>query len=362
VAGLLADRLEARGAMRFAALLEAVLTVGLLLAAHADSLFAVQVLVLVRASVSTIVYPTYGVALRHLIADGDVVRANALNAATWSVMFSLGMALGGVMSVLGPEIALGLDALTFVLAAVILGGLPSMPPVEQGVSESWAQVWRDGFGALPGAWRRARLDPVLLEATLAKAAVAFTGAGVWLLIHLEATWLTGLATTGLGLGLLHFIRGVGTGVGPAAAASWLGERAPSAALLRGGQLLTAVGLAAVALSPMPWLALVGVFVWGLGTGANWTLSSALIQLKSPRAWLGRVGALDSALRTLALSVSVFTGAAAIDAGAAPRVVATATIGVGVLIWVVVRVWAERMAAGRSLRAAPDHRASRTSAL
>ena len=351
IAGLLADRLEARGAMRVAALIEAGLTVMLVFAAHAESLVAVQVLVFVRASVSAAAYPTWGVAMRHVVSDQDLVRANALNAATWSVMFSVGMALGGILTVLGPEIALAIDAATFVLAALILSGLPRLPPPEAGATTSLAEAWRHGFAALPGALRHARADAVLLEATLAKGSVALTGAGVWLLIHLEADWLTGAGSAGLGLGLLHALRGVGTGVGPALTASWLGDRTPSAALLRAGQVLTAVGLLAVALAPSPWLALLGVFVWGLGTGANWTLSSALIQLKAPRAWLGRVSALDGAVRTLALSLSVILAAWAMDAGCASRAVAVATLVAGAALWVWLRLRAALLSSRAPLRSA-----------
>ncbi|MCO4760860.1 MAG: MFS transporter [Myxococcales bacterium] len=330
MAGLLADRLEARRWMQFAALGEAGLTVGLLLAAYYESLLVVQVLVFVRASVSAMAYPTWGVALRHLVDDQDLVSANALNAATWSVMFSVGMALGGVLSLLGPEIALGIDALTFVVAAGILGGLPAMPPPEMGETEGLTGALRDGAMALPAAIAEVRTDPVLIEAVIAKANVTLAGAGVWLLIHLEAEWLTGAATTGLGLGLLHALRGIGTGIGPTATASWLGT--PTVGALRAAQVLTAVGLLVTAVAPWPGLALVGVFVWGLGTGSNWTLSSSLLQLRTRRAYLGRVGALDGALRTTALSVSVLFAAAAVDGGVSVRSAALATMMVGVLVW------------------------------
>ncbi len=348
LAGLLADRVDSRTLTRAGVLGEAALTALMIPAAATGSLLTVQALVLARATLSALVYPAWSVALRALVPPAVLAQANALSAGTWSVMFTVGMALGGVVSVWGPEVAFGADALTFVAAAWLLGRLPALPrrepPAPSETRPGWrgavALAWRDGVGALPGALRHARADAQLFAATTAKAGVSLAGAGVWLLIHLEGAWLTGVGgALGLGIGLLHALRGLGTGVGPALALAWpVRDEGPSSwghtARLRWSQGVAVVGLAVVAVAPVPLLGLVGVFVWGLGTGANWTVSSTTIQLRSPGAWLGRLSALDGALRTATLSGAALLAAAVVDLGAPPRAVALATLGcgVGALVW------------------------------
>ncbi len=310
--GVVADRFDRRSLVVIGALARGVLTLGMVAAAWLGLLDLVLGLVFVRASVGALVLPAQGALLPRLVARRDLLTANKLLSGTWSVMFTVGMALGGLLAPLGAPIALALDALTFLLAAGLLSGLPAQPAGERGP----VRPLRD----LVHAARVARGDQRLLRAVLAKSPIALASGGAWVLLNLRAE--EALLAAGATLGLLHAARGVGTALGPLA----LGERYASF------DLLGFAGMAVFAWSGDLVVLVVAALSWGVGTGANWVGSTADLQTRAPDAVLGRLGALDGLAMTLAMSISALGGAALADhAGAG--VAGSVTVLAGAVAWV-----------------------------
>ncbi|MBE7449427.1 MAG: MFS transporter [Kofleriaceae bacterium] len=134
VAGALVDRADRRRVMIGADLLAALVTAAMAAVAMAGAVVAVQLLLLARSAITAATPPAETAAVRRLVRPDELVRANAILAVTWSAAFVAGMALGGVAAMLGPALALALNAGTFLMAAALRVGLPAMPPATSPVA------------------------------------------------------------------------------------------------------------------------------------------------------------------------------------------------------------------------------------
>lgn len=330
LAGPLADRMDRRALLLATTAASFALTLVMAVAAACGAIWLVPLSLLARSAVMAFFTPAERAALPRLVAREELLLAGALDAVTWSVAFALGMAAGGVLSLLGPVTALLLDAGSFALALALLRGLPAMRP------DRSVQTGRERAGArraIGAAISYALPRPRLTRAVLAKAPFALAAGAAWLALNLVAADVeaAGGVAVGLGLGLLHAARGVGAGIGPVLAArlartSRSRDRAWRALFLTG---LAAMGLFVVAPSG-PWLLLLAA-LWGVGAGANWVLSSEAQQRLGPDALLGRLGALDHCCFVIAQSVAVLGAALLVERGlgragaAAPFLVAAALL-------------------------------------
>ena len=318
-AGALVDRADRRRVMIATDLVACLLTVAMAAAAVAGWIGAVQGLLLIRSGVAALTPPAESAAVRRLVPGADLVAANAVLAGTWSVAFVAGMALGGVAALLGPALALALDAATFAVAAATRATLPAMP-VEGGKSVRLSDVARATPADTIAALRVAAADPPLLRAVLGKAPLALSSGAGWIALNLVGAAEQPFGAAALSFGILQAVRGAGTGIGPALASralragvstAWL-DAAVRVSMLGGvaglGVVRSPLGLAAVAL------------LWGMGGGTNWVLQHTALQRHAGDQVIGRLAAFDELLVTVAMVLGAFAGAgAAVAAG--PRLAA-----------------------------------------
>ncbi|WP_437829676.1 MFS transporter [Sorangium sp. So ce1153] len=344
VAGVLADRLDRRWLLIATSLVQGALTLAMLGAAVLGSVPAVQVLVFVRSSVGALRLPAQSAVLRHVVEEDELLEANAIASATWSVMFAVGMAVGGLIAALGPAAALAVDAASFGLSALFLWGLPPMVaegrPAEGGPLAALASVRGDMVLAWKHAWDR----PPLLDAVLAKTPVHLANGGALLLLNLLATQLAFAGTGALTLGLLQCVRGAGTGVGPLLGVALVRRGLRGELAATGAAWVTFASIAALA-ATRHWAALLAVVLaWGLGSGANWVLSSSEIQRLSPDRFVGRLSAIDNLALTVGLCAALLGGAVLVERTSAPGAAAWLGLGAGVLAWLGSRWMLRRRAA------------------
>ncbi|MGB1276429.1 MAG: MFS transporter, partial [Nannocystaceae bacterium] len=131
LAGRFADRYDRRAIMVGASLLRGLAVLGMITAALAGSLAWVSGLLFVRMAFGAFIDPAANASLQQLVPRSQLSRANALLSATWSCVFAIGVAVGGLFTAaFGPVWALAVDGLTFMLAALILATLPRLRPGE----------------------------------------------------------------------------------------------------------------------------------------------------------------------------------------------------------------------------------------
>lgn len=318
VAGPLADRFDRRRLMIAAHIGAGLLTVGMWGAVRSDALGWMQVFLLLRVAVSGLGLTARFAAVPQLVGPGELHAANALLGLTWSVLFAAGVAVGGVLAaVLGPGEAILCDAATFGIAALIVAGLPALPPPPEEKAADPAAP-REFFKA----WRYARLRPRLLAALLAKTPGGIADAAGWVTLNLVAGPRVA-GSTALGIGVMHALRAVGTGIGPMLPRAWI----PREANL--GTPLAFVGLAAFLVSDSPWVFLPALVVWGMGTGHNWVASNAELQSTTPGGILGRMTALN--VMTLTFGQAAMAVGAGLIIDASGVAVSGAWVGLGIAV-------------------------------
>lgn len=321
ISGPLADRFDRRKIMIGANIGASVLTFVMYFTVAREAVWWMQLLLLSRVAVSGLGLTARLAALPQVVEKDELHAANALFGLTWSMMFTLGVALGGVLTaVLGPGQAVLLDAVSFLLAASVLFTLPPLMPVDDGRAPP-----RPGLRDLLEALRYARPRPRLLSILLAKSPPSVASAGGWVVLNLVAgPRIAG--STALGLGVMHALRAVGTGIGPLLPRHWLPRQANI------GTPLAFIGLALFLLFDTPWLFLPALVLWGIGTGHNWVSSTAELQSSTPPHILGRMTASDLMILQAGQSVAAVGAGLIIDLSGSTTAGAWITLGVGLSWW------------------------------
>ena len=328
VAGALADRVDRRLLMVVADLARAALVLGFLFVRTPETLWLAYALLATFAVFSSAFEPASAAALPNLVEKEDLGVANALSGSLWGTMLAVGAAVGGlVTAVLGRDVAIAIDAVSFVVSAALIWSIPRPFTLERGAHTGIRE-------ATVETARYARRD----HRVLALIAVKFgwgLGGGVLVLIPLIADRL---GSGEIAIGLLLASRGVGALIGPfvGRAALGPGEKrlfvAIAVALGVFGLGYALLGAATALLLAMPAVALAHV-----GGGAQWTLSSYGLQKIVPDRIRGRVFAFDGMLVTLTFGVSsLLTGWLATAIGAQRTAYAMGGIAIA---WAVVWTWA-----------------------
>ena len=309
VVGVVADRFDRRKILLFSDLLRVFVVLGFLLVRTEQHIWLLYSLTILQLSISAFFEPARAAILPMIVPRQDLVTANALAGTTWSTMLAIGAALGGVATaVFGITAAFLMDAATFIISAWFVSQI-KIPRLEMVKNEaahskeagSSSNGWHDFVEGLRYLWQR---PPILAIALVkASAALAFGGMAVVEVTFAEKIFPIGDGGSGT-LGLIFFIVGLGTGIGPIVAQRMTGDNPTLMkwtiwftyiAMLLGYLLMGSASTLAILL--------IATFTRTIGSGTNWVYSSSLLQMTVPDKLLGRVFAFDFAMMTLAASVS-----------------------------------------------------------
>lgn len=321
LAGVLADRFDRRRLLVLSDVLRAVTVLGFLLVRTGDQIWLFYGLTVLQFVLSALFTPARNAMLANIVAEDELVTANALDSLTWSTMLALGAFVGGVATaVFGARTAFVMDSLTFLLSALLIGRI--VLPARVGSAEAGQTGWLDfveGFRYLWGA-------PFILGIALVKAAGSLVWGGINVLevsfaesvFPLDDGFWAGLLRVEDGgtatLGMIYIVSGVGTGLGPLFMRRWLGDGRSRILLgISVGFVLLFVGILGLAYAASLSAFLSGTLVRTVGSGTLWVFSAALLQILTPDRFRGRVFAFDFAALTLTQSISTFLAGFAQDA-------------------------------------------------
>lgn len=343
LSGVIADRFSRRSIMIWSDIIRAIVVLGFLFVRRPDQMWLVYVLTVLQLAFSAFFEPAKTAAIPSIVSDRELVPANAIAAVTWSVMLTLGAALGGfVAGWFGTNAAFVLDSLTFVASALLISAvrLPKRPKREKSkLSLGRALGIIDTLDGARYVKNRSRV----MAALLVKPAWGLGGGILTLLaVFGERIFPVG-GKTATGIGVLFTARGLGTAMGPILARRWMGETrkqmqtAIGIAFLIGGAFYIGFGISGSLI-----LALIFLAIAHAGGSILWVFSTVLLQRSVEDQFRGRVFAAELALVTLTMAASNYLVGELIDGfGFSPRVV---TVGVGILFilpgiaWFVTRRW------------------------
>jgi MFS family permease len=328
LAGVLADRVDRRIVLVASDLARAVLVLGLV---FARDLATIYILVFLMGLARTVFNPTVRAAFPSVVGGGDLTRANALISGTFSVSETAGPALGGLLvATVSVDAAFVLDAVTYLISAVMLALTPLARPQREEDSAGFGKDLKAGFTYLGGA--RVPLA-IVLGAFLTVLTINITiPAEVFLA---RETFKAGNG----GYGLLVGLYGGGMVLGSALMAA-VGDRVRLLPFYFVGVFASALALVGVGLSPAFVFALGALVVAGVANGTENVTTDTILQKSVPDAFLGRV----FSVRFLGFSIGeVFAygmGGAIVDASGARFTyllagAATAAAGLAILVFLVV---------------------------
>jgi MFS family permease len=237
--------------------------------------------------------------LPNLVAEKDLAAANALLQTAENASWAIGPVIGGVLvAAAGPHAAYWINAVSFLLSAALLSGVPARL-LQSAVAETHGHL-RDLREGLLFVLRSRPLRAVLVAWTLAMLAIAA--------INTTEVFLAkdSFDAGDFGYGLLFGSIGLGLAVGSLAAGA-LVERRPVALVYGGGIVLNALGFGLAAAAPNVWVAAVCCVIAGIGNGAAVLCNALLVQRGAPDELRGRAFTVIMAVNYIAFGGGFVAG-------------------------------------------------------
>ena len=348
ISGVVADRFPRRTIMIVSDVLRAVVVLGFLLVRRADQLWIVYVLTVLQLGLSTFFEPAKTAAIPSIVADRELVTANAISSVTWSIMLTLGAAIGGLITGwFGTNAAFILDALSYVLSAALIASIrvPKRPRRQRQKLRIGRLL---GISETIEGMRYVKHRPRVFAFLMVKPAWGLGGGILTLLaVFGERIFPVGKSAA-TGIGVLFAARGIGTAVGPIVARRISGEgkkrmqTSIGIAFLIGGLFYIAFGS-----SRSFALALLVLGIAHTGGSILWVFSTVLLQREVVDSFRGRVFAAELALLTLTMAASNYLTGELLDRfGIPPRFV---TVGIGIffllpgIAWFLTQRWWDQSA-------------------
>ena len=341
LAGVLADRFDRKRLLIASDILRAIAVLGLLFATQSpEYLPLIYVFVVIQFLVSSVFEPARNAIMPSILYRHQLVIGNTLSSVTWSAMLAIGAIAGGLVAeLLGTQAALLIDAMTFVVSALLVVTIviPDEPRAEIGRS---ARKARDRSKRTFGDGLRYLMrHPEAAAALFVKMGISVPSVDTVLIIYGTQVFVRGEGGV-VSMAILWAAFGCGAVIGPFITNRFSDDSARALRrLIVVGFMVIALGWLFWGLSPSLEILVLAVTVRAMGGSVNWTYSSVVIQQVVPDEYLGRVFSLDFAGFELAHSVGIIVIGLLIDAAGGEGVQAI-VIGSALAALIPLIIWAQ----------------------
>ncbi len=351
-AGVINDRVSRKRVMIIADVVRMVIVFAMLLVRSRSTVWLVYPLLLLETLMAAFFEPARTSVIPNIAAREDVLVANTLSSATWSVNLMIGASVGGVVAALfGRDAVFVVNALSFLLSALLIRGMSFEEPHTHSAAPLRLRDAIDLSPVLDGM-RYVRKDRRLLTVVFAKAGEFMIGPS-WVLytvmgngyFHVHVPGIDPQRTAILGMSLLLGARGIGAVVGPLFSARWAGhsDRRLQLGILF-GYLTIGIGYFGLGLSPNVWVACACIVVAHCGGSTVWVFSTTILQLNTEDRFRGRVFSADLGFSMLTIAIGAYVCGFFLDRGVSVQVVAC---GTGLVMIVPALLWAWGMRLGKT---------------
>ncbi|HET8675839.1 MAG TPA: MFS transporter [Blastocatellia bacterium] len=353
LAGVAADRFDRKTIMIVTDVARGLSVLGFLFVKTPDQVWMVYALTVAQVILSTFFDPAKSAAVPNIVSRDELIAANGLSGASWSLTLALGAALGGVVTdAFGRDTAFIIDAASYFVSALFILAV-RFPAARarrarsaQAKPSKLALADATGIRDLIEGARYLRRNPRVMAVLLVKSGWGL-GGGVLLLLTIFGKQIFPIGRDGsTSIGLLYAARGIGALIGPVVASSLAG-RLPRRMRRVIGIAFFITAAFYLLFAQAPTLMFAALFAVGAHAGGSiqWVYSTALLQMSVPDRFLGRVFALELAMVTLTMSLSTyFTGWGIDHGGFSPRQMAT-ILGLAFLVpgilWLLLQPWLDK---------------------
>src|SRR5271168_3467770 len=350
-AGVVNDRLRRKHVMIAADLVRVVVVLAMLLVRSSSMVWLVYPLLLAETIMAAFFEPARSAVIPNIAAKGEVLIANTLSSATWSVNLLIGASVGGVVAAFfGRDTVFILNALSFLATAILIAGMRFAEPHAESAAPLRPRDLVDFSPVLEGI-RYIRNHRTLLPTVFAKGGELMIGPS-WVIFtvmgaHEFAVHWRGIDPARgamLGMSILLGGRGLGALVGPLVSARWAGrsDRRLQLGILF-GYLTVAIGYGALGSSRTVWMAAACAMLAHMGGSTVWVFSTTLLQLHTEDRFRGRVFSADLGFSMFTIAAGAYLCGRLLDSGVSARTVATWT---GFVMLIPAALWALAMRVGR----------------
>jgi MFS family permease len=243
--------------------------------------------------------PAVYAGLPNLVEDAELPIANSLLQAADNLTWALGSIAGGALTAAaGVNAAYWFNAVTFLLSAALLVGIPQR--LLQAAAVASQGHWQDVKAGFSHALR----SPVIRTVLVAWNVAVVSNAAVN--VSEPSLALRTFSAGRFGLGLMMGCAGLGLTVGALVATGWIEQRGlPN---VYGVSLaLMGLGVGGAAASPNVWVAALCVVVAGGGNGAAIVCNALLVQRGAPDELRGRIFAMFMSTNVVVVTAGMVLG-------------------------------------------------------
>ena len=308
IAGFITDRFNRRFLMILCDVGRGVIVLGFLLIESPSLLWLAYAITAVQMAFSAVFEPAKTSSIPNVTTSNELVNANILSAASWSIIFTTGMAIGGFATeYLGTDLVFILNAISYAISGYLIykADIP-----QQELSEEEKEKQRNPVKGILEGFRFLKNNGRVLRPALAKGTFTMCIGGLiyMLIIVAEDVLMMG----SVGLGILYAARGIGTGIGPVIGRRLFKQEGGWVRAM--GYFMIFCGIMYLFLSGVSSILVMSLFVMvaHMASGANWVMSTVLLQRRAPDTFRGRVFSTEWLLFTTAQSVSVTVAAAILE--------------------------------------------------
>jgi predicted MFS family arabinose efflux permease len=331
-AGVINDRLRRKHVMIAADLIRFGVVLAMLFVRSRSMVWLVYPLLLAETVMAAFFEPARSAVIPNIAARDEVLIANTLSSATWSVNLLIGASVGGVVAAFfGRDAVFVLNAISFLVSAALISGMRFAEPHAESAAPLRPRDLVDFSPVIEGI-RYVRNHRTLLPTVFAKAGELMIGPS-WVIFtvlgahEFAVGWHNVDPARGamLGMSILLGGRGLGALIGPLVSARWAGrsDRRLQLGILF-GYLTIAVGYGALGSSRTVWMASACAMLAHAGGSTVWVFSTTLLQLHTDDRFRGRVFSADLGFSMLTIAVGAYLCGRLLDSGVAARTVATWT--------------------------------------
>lgn len=347
LAGVVADRFNRKTIMIVADVARGILVLGFLLVRSSEQVWLVYALAGVGIAIAAFFDPAKSAAIPGIVSRDELISANGLSSASWSVTLALGAALGGIVTeMFGSNTAFVVDSVSFFVSAAYISAVHIGSPSKRDRAKHLSVADATGVTDIIEGGRYLKSHPRVMALLLVKSGWGL-GGGVLLLLTIYGKQIFPLGRDGAAsIGLLYAARGLGALIGPMiAGAITSGAPRTMRQAISAAFFVSCAFYLLLAHSSVFAVALLCVLGAHAGGSIQWVFSTTLLQMTVPDRFLGRVFALEMALLTLTMSVSTYITGLGVDyPGLGARRMATAlglSFAVPGVAWLMLQRWLDR---------------------
>lgn len=307
VAGVVVDRYPRKTVMIVSDLLRAGVVLSVLVVAFYPRAWVLYLATGIQISITSFFEPARSASIPNLVPQRALTTANALGAVTWSAMFTLGSALGGLITeYMGWQAAVLLDGASYLVSALLIGRVVLPHRRRRPKSGHLTFLQMTGIDDVLAGFRYIRSQANVAVLILVKPFWSIATSVTLVLTVLGATEYAIQGSTELGISFLYSARALGTGLGPILARWITGNREQGMwRLMAWSYLWAALWYAGFSMTDRLIPAAAAVTVAHLGGSTIWVFSTVLLQKNVPDEYRGRVFAAEMGLFTLVGSASLW---------------------------------------------------------